>query len=319
MDVLITGGSGFLGTHLATELAGRGGIDVGGDSHDLGRVTIWDRRPPPAGARENANYLPGDLRDLRTVKSVLRGAGPLVVFHLASAMSSDCERDPDLAFATNVNATVQLLSLLRSTHRANCWLVMASSVAAAPPRRPRSPTSVYGVTKRSAEQWLALPAFRADVACVSVRLPTVIIRNDAMNGAASGYLSVAARDARAGKRVRISVSPEHKMLVASYRVAVRSLLAAVALTEVAVPPSRVVCAPGVTTTAREVVDEVARLAGFGGGISIEFEQGGTAPAIVANWPASWDPHLEAPILSQVDSDDVTTIVSMYLREDELLR
>ncbi len=112
--VLVTGASGFIGGHLAGELADRHGADVLG----LGRTF---RTPAPTGVTHEVC----DLADVERLESLL--AGREVVFHVAAWIPRRNEGLPE-AEAINVTAVDQLI---RAAGRAGCRrVVLVSSVAA---------------------------------------------------------------------------------------------------------------------------------------------------------------------------------------------
>src|SRR5258708_12804741 len=67
VNVVVTGGSGFLGSRLARTLLGAGSLGVaGGEARPLGRVTLVDRAPVPADLAADGRVagIPGDLGEL---------------------------------------------------------------------------------------------------------------------------------------------------------------------------------------------------------------------------------------------------------------
>ena len=115
MNVVITGGAGFLGSRLARKLLAAGTLDVAGDgARPLSRVTLIDQAPvpPDLAADERVTAIQGDLGQLldplTSGPDTLSGAD--VVFHLAAAVSGECETDFDLGIRANLRATEALLA-----------------------------------------------------------------------------------------------------------------------------------------------------------------------------------------------------------------
>ena len=109
MKLLITGGGGFLGARLARTLLARGHLA----GRDIAQLVLTDIAPPPA--------------DLLADTRVSARTGPLLaqtealreepfdgVFHLASAVSGECEADFDLGLRSNIDSTRALLDALRA-------------------------------------------------------------------------------------------------------------------------------------------------------------------------------------------------------------
>ncbi|AYY12655.1 NAD-dependent epimerase/dehydratase family protein [Actinobacteria bacterium YIM 96077] len=77
---VVTGGCGFIGSHLVERLITRGD-----------RVTIFDGAPPPehhALARENAEYVKGDIRDKERLAEAIT-ADVDVIYHMAAVVGVD--------------------------------------------------------------------------------------------------------------------------------------------------------------------------------------------------------------------------------------
>ena len=127
---LITGGSGFLGSHIADELVRKGQ-----------EVVVLDLEPP---ASEDRTFIHADIRDAQAVSDAMIGCDS--VFHCAAIADLDRARDlPRLALEVNVLGT---LTALEAAGAAGVQRFMfASSVYVF-----SNGGSVYRTTKQAAER-----------------------------------------------------------------------------------------------------------------------------------------------------------------------
>jgi nucleoside-diphosphate-sugar epimerase len=127
MKVMITGGGGFLGARLARTLLARGTLA----GQRIDSLVLTDIAPPPgdlvADARVTARTGP-----LLEQTNALRMESFDGVFHLASAVSGECEADFELGLRSNLDSTRALLDALRANVNAGGKVprvVFSSSVA----------------------------------------------------------------------------------------------------------------------------------------------------------------------------------------------
>ena len=145
---LVTGGAGFIGSHLTRAL-----LDQGRRVTVIDNLSVGRREVVPEGAR----FVHGDIRDERAVRDALTGVD--CVFHLAAQVTIRGSFDrfyDDLD--TNVMGTANLIKAVDPA--AMKWFVLASSMAvyadAANPepigeQHPTEPLSPYGFGKLTAE------------------------------------------------------------------------------------------------------------------------------------------------------------------------
>ena len=152
MRVLVTGGAGFIGSHVVRRLLG-----VGRDVRVLDNVSTG-RRENLSGVADEVELVEGDVRDLRSVGGAVRGCGAVV--HLA-AVPSVPRSIADPVSAHEANATGTLNVLLAARDAGACRVVFASSssiygAAVGLPKRESLrplPISPYAVSKLAAESY----------------------------------------------------------------------------------------------------------------------------------------------------------------------
>jgi dihydroflavonol-4-reductase len=99
VKLLVTGGTGFLGTHLVPKL-----LEAGHEVRLIGRTR------PSAPGLERAEFIQGDLKNRQTVKRALEGVE--AVYHLAGLVSFQ-DKDARRMYELHVDATRELLSDVR--------------------------------------------------------------------------------------------------------------------------------------------------------------------------------------------------------------
>jgi UDP-glucose 4-epimerase len=102
--VLVTGGAGFVGSHIIDLLCEEGCAEIVAlDNMIRGRPENLDR----ACTRGPVRLVRGDIRDSTLVESLVKAAD--IVFHQAALRITQCAAEPRLAMEVMVNATFNLL------------------------------------------------------------------------------------------------------------------------------------------------------------------------------------------------------------------
>ncbi|HNQ90468.1 MAG TPA: SDR family oxidoreductase [Verrucomicrobiota bacterium] len=157
MKALVTGGAGFIGSHLA-ELLLRQGLEVVVlDNFSTGQISnlAW-RRPG-----DRIEIVEGDLRDTGLVRRWIRGCD--WVFHQAAVASvAGSVDDPVGTHAQNLTGTLELLEAARQTGVRRVLLASSSAIygdagaGPVPESAPPHPLSPYALQKYAGERYAQL-------------------------------------------------------------------------------------------------------------------------------------------------------------------
>jgi D-erythronate 2-dehydrogenase len=329
VNVVITGGSGFLGSRLARTLLAAGSIDVaGGGERPVSRMTLVDQAPAPAdlASDERVTMASGELGELLDPGG--RGPGTLagadVIFHLAAAVSAECEADFDLGMRANLRGTEKLLASCRALGTGPL-VVFTSSLAVfggsgehplpavIDDQTPPNPQTSYGSQKVIGETLLADYTRKGFLRGRAVRLPTVSVRPGRPNGAASGFLSGIIREPLAGERAACPVGAGTEAALISPARAVEGLLRAATASDGAWGGRSAVNLPALTVTVADMVAALERIAGPGVSALIDWAPDPALAAIVTNWPARIRAD-RAAALGLTPDPDFASIVAAHLAE-----
>ena len=153
--ILVTGGAGFIGSHLVEALTRRGR-----------RVRVLDNLSAGtlknlAGAVGRVEFIRGDIRDERALRRAVKGVE--VIFHQAALRSVPKSVDhPSLYHEVNVTATFQMLQLAKEAGVRRVVYASSSSVygerTPLPQREemPASPQSPYAASKLAMEVYCGM-------------------------------------------------------------------------------------------------------------------------------------------------------------------
>jgi D-erythronate 2-dehydrogenase len=337
VHAVVTGGAGFVGARLARELLAAGTLEVAGDAaRPLSRLTLIDRVAPPEdlAADERVRTVRGDLVELFDEGGAGGGGGlggdggggvlggADVIFHLAAAVSAECEADFDLGMHANLRATEALLAACRSLGTRPV-VVYASSLAvfggsaehplpaAIDDQTLPNPQTSYGTQKLIGEQLLADYSRKGFLRGRAVRLMTVTVRPGRPNAAASAFLSGIIREPLAGLHAACPVDPATEVALASPAKAVAALLCASFSPERSWGDCTPVTMPALTVTVGEMAAALARVAGPEVAGLIDWVPDPAIAAIVTGWPGRVRAD-RAARLGLTPDQDFDSIIRMYL-------
>lgn len=146
--IVITGGSGFIGSHLCNLLADQGHA-----------VRIIDIAPPPMGV--HAEFVRASILDLPRLQRLVAGADAIV--HLAALVDVQASiTDPYSDFQVNVGGTINVLEAARHNGVEKVAYASSAAVYGNPQEvpiaeeHPAAPLSPYGLSKLTAERYVLL-------------------------------------------------------------------------------------------------------------------------------------------------------------------
>ena len=331
MNIVITGGAGFLGVRLARELLARGTLALaGGAAQTIEGITLMDRAAPPAdlAADPRIRAVIGDLNallDANNAAAPVIRAQDAIIFHLAAAVSGECEADFDLGMRSNVDATRALLQACRAV-RSCPTVVFASSLAVFgnSPAQPLpaviddrtlpTPQNSYGIQKFIGEQLVADYARKGFIRARNVRLMTVSVRPGKPNGAASSFLSGMIREPLAGIRACCPVPRDTAVALASPTRTIEGLIRAAEASDGQWGARTAINLPAISTTAGAMALALEKLAGKAVAELIDWTPDPAIASIVTSWPATIDAARARGLGLQPDTD-FESIIAAYMREN----
>ncbi|HVJ91353.1 MAG TPA: SDR family oxidoreductase [Labilithrix sp.] len=194
MKALVTGGAGFIGSHIAHRLVEDGhGVVVIDNLFTGKRENLEPLRP--SSRAERIRFVEGDVRDPSLLDSEAKGCD--VIFHQAAIVSVPYSVEhPEESHAVNILGT---LNVLQAARRAGVRRVVFASSAAIygeEPTLPKveamrpEPISPYGVEKITGEHYLATWSKLFAVETVALRYFNVFGPRQNPSSPYSGVISI---------------------------------------------------------------------------------------------------------------------------------
>jgi len=290
MKLLITGGAGFVGARLARAVLARGTLA----GAKIDKLVLADQFAPPADLLADPR-VEARTGALLAQATGLGDEGFDGVFHLASAVSGECEADFELGQRSNLDTTRALLDAFRLTGKAPRF-VFSSSIAVfgpdpAVPLPPvvtdttlPTPQTSYGMQKLICEHLVADYTRKGYLDGRAARLATVAVRPGRPNGAASSFFSGIIREPLAGEEAICPVSPEVSHPVSSPARTVDGLIAVYEASRAAFNGRTALNLPALNVKVSEMLDALEAVAGKAVRARVRFERDERIATIVANWP-----------------------------------
>jgi UDP-glucose 4-epimerase len=204
MRLLVTGGCGFIGTHLCRRLLAAGHSVVVVDNESNGSR---DSLPP------GVEFIKGDVTRPAEVEPAFAG-GLDAVFNIAGQVSIiRAFSDPTLDLRTNVEGTLNVLRLCvnhkvpRLVHASSMTLYGDCQTVPTPESQRCEPDSYYGITKLAAERYVHATAMRSDLgfslAVTSLRMFSVFGPGQSFSNPYQGVLGIFSGNVLRGEPITI--------------------------------------------------------------------------------------------------------------------
>ena len=176
--VLVTGGAGFIGSHIVDALLTQGANVCVFDNLTAGttqNIKQWRTNP-------NLNFIKGDLLNPTDLAKIEKTRFE-TVFHLAANPEVRIgSTNPDIHFQQNIVTTHNLLEFLRKTRNPSTLIFTSTSTVYGEPTKiptpedyaPLKPISTYGASKLASEALISAYAHTYDFKAIILRLANIV-------------------------------------------------------------------------------------------------------------------------------------------------
>ena len=287
MQIIITGGGGFLGQRLKQALL-KSGLS-------FNELLIADiTAPSDSSGDKRVKTVQVDISDPDAVRSLFH-ANTGIVFHFAAVVSSQAEKDFDLGWRVNVDATRNLLEACRHA-REGIRFVFASSLAVyggtlpetVDDRTALTPQSSYGTEKAIGELMVNDYSRKNFIDGRVLRLPTICVRPGKPNQAASSFVSSIIREPLNGENAICPVAPDLALWLSSPDTVIENFIHACSLEGKMLGHSRTVNLPGIGVTVQEMLDALKRSTDTETYDRVIFKPDVAIDRIISSWPSRID-------------------------------
>jgi UDP-glucose-4-epimerase GalE len=169
--ILVTGGAGYVGSHVVRELLRAGKRVVVYDNLSTGHRELVEAQPPGVEA-----FVIGDVRDTDLLSSVMLDYGVTAVIHLAaSSLVRESMKDPGKTFDNNMVGGIRLLEAMTRSGVRDIVFSSSAAVYGEPQSipieedHPCLPVNPYGETKLFFERMLTWHGMAYGVRHISLR------------------------------------------------------------------------------------------------------------------------------------------------------
>jgi nucleoside-diphosphate-sugar epimerase len=207
--ILVIGASGQIGTELTIALRKRHGGD---------NVIAADLKSGQLQVKNNGPFIPMDVLDRETLQVQVRNHGIDTIYLLVAMLSATGEQHPQKAWQLNMQSLLNVLEVARVENIKKVF--WPSSIAVFGPDAPKencpqnielNPSTVYGISKLSGEQWCKYYNERYGMDIRSLRYPGLISSKTLPGGGTTDYAINIFHSAAFGKPYTCFLGPDTRL------------------------------------------------------------------------------------------------------------
>ncbi len=287
MQIIITGGAGFLGQKLAKTL-----VNSAVEFSELVLVDIV--LPLNSTDDEYVKCIQADLSEPEEAFRLISNETS-IVFHLAAVVSSHAEQDFDIGWKVNLDLTRNLLEACRKV-KPDIRFVFSSSLAVFGGNLPEivtdqtavTPQSSYGSQKAMCELLVNDYSRKGYVDGRVLRLPTICVRPGKPNLAASSFVSSIIREPLHGLEAICPVSVDLSLWLSSPNTIISNIIKASQLPADKFGIWRTVNLPGIGVTISKMLESLEKQTDKMIRAKVKFKFDEKINIIVSSWPGKID-------------------------------
>jgi UDP-glucose 4-epimerase len=255
---LVTGGAGFIGSHLVRRL-----LHDGFDVSVIDNLSRSVNNIPDLVENKTITFLKGDIRERDHVEMAMKDCD--YVFHLAAICINRCKAFPTEALEVNLNGSFNVFGAAINNNIKKLMFVSTSSVFGQPDylpmdeKMPKRAAEPYGATKYCAEQMLEFLSKKHGLKYVIVRPFNVYGPYQSTDAYYTSVINVFIKNLIAGKPPRLDGNGEQSMDFTHVTDLVDAL---VKLLEAPVVNEDFNVAPGRDISIRELAETIIREMGI---------------------------------------------------------
>jgi nucleoside-diphosphate-sugar epimerase len=285
--ILVIGASGQIGTELTLALRQHFGGEM---------VIAADLKREADLLKGTGPFLPLDIMDKEILRVQVRRHEIKTIYLLVAMLSAAGEKNPLLAWQLNMQSLINTLEVAREESVSKVF--WPSSIAVFGKDAPKqncpqdaysAPSTIYGISKLTGEQWCHYYYHRYGIDVRSIRYPGLISYKTLPGGGTTDYAIEIFHSAIRGENYTCFLRADKRLPMMYMDDAVRATIELMEAPESKISVRTAYNLAGISFTPAEIAKEIKRLIP---GFDIEYEPD-FRQAIADSWPESIDDHIAA--------------------------